>query len=24
VVYHKSEVKVRDKNPFPEPLNFVI
>jgi serine O-acetyltransferase len=24
VVYHKSEVKVRDKIPFPEPLNFVI
>ena len=24
VVYHKSEVKVRDNNPFPEPLNFVI
>jgi serine O-acetyltransferase len=24
VAYHKSEVKVRDKNPFPEPLNFVI
>jgi Serine acetyltransferase len=24
VVYHKSEVKVRDKMPFPEPLNFVI
>ena len=24
VVYHKSEIKVRDKNPFPEPLNFVI
>jgi serine O-acetyltransferase len=24
VVYHKSEVKVRDKNPFPEPMNFVI
>lgn len=24
VVYHKSEVKVRDKNPSPEPLNFVI
>jgi serine O-acetyltransferase len=24
VVYHKSEVQVRDKNPVPEPLNFVI
>jgi serine O-acetyltransferase len=24
VVYHKSEVKVRDNNPFPEPLNFMI
>jgi serine O-acetyltransferase len=24
VVYHKSEIKVKDKNPFPEPLNFVI
>jgi Serine acetyltransferase len=24
VVYHKSEVKVRDKMPLPEPLNFVI
>jgi len=24
VVYHQSEVKVRDKNPFPEPINFVI
>ena len=24
VVYHKSEVKVKDKNPFPEPLNFII
>ncbi len=24
VVYHKSEVLVRDKNPLPEPLNFVI
>lgn len=24
VVYHKSEVKVKDKNPFAEPLNFVI
>ena len=24
VVYHKSEVKVRDINPFPEPLNFMI
>lgn len=24
VVYHKSEIQVRDKSPFPEPLNFVI
>ncbi len=24
VVYHKSEIKVRDNNPFPEPLNFII
>ncbi|PZF71917.1 serine acetyltransferase [Taibaiella soli] len=24
IVYHKSEVVVRDKNPLPEPLNFVI
>lgn len=24
VVYQKSEVKIRDKEPFPEPLNFVI
>jgi serine O-acetyltransferase len=24
VVYHKSEVKVKDKDPFTEPLNFVI
>ena len=24
VVYHKSEIKVKDKDPFPEPLNFVI
>lgn len=24
VVYHKSEVKVRDNNPFPETLNYVI
>ena len=24
VVYHKSEIKVKDKEPFPEPLNFVI
>lgn len=24
VVYHKSEIKVKDNNPFPEPLNFVI
>ena len=24
VVYQKSEVKIKDKDPFPEPLNFVI
>lgn len=24
VVYHLSEVKVRDNNPFPEPINFII
>ena len=24
VVYHKSEIKVKDKDPFEEPLNFVI
>lgn len=24
VVYHKSEIKVREKIPFPEPINFVI
>ena len=24
IVYHKSEIKVKDKEPFPEPLNFVI
>ncbi len=24
VVYHKSEVHVKDNNPFPEPLNYVI
>lgn len=24
VVYHTSEVKIKDRNPFPEPLNFVI
>lgn len=24
VVYHLSEVKVKDKNPFPEPINFSI
>lgn len=24
VVYHKSEISIRDKNPFPEVLNFVI
>ena len=24
VVYHKSEIKIKDKNPFLEPLNFII
>ncbi|MCP9751125.1 serine acetyltransferase, partial [Ferruginibacter sp. HRS2-29] len=24
IVYHKSEIKVRDNNPLPEALNFVI
>jgi serine O-acetyltransferase len=24
VVYHKSEIRVKDRDPFPEPLNFVI
>ncbi len=24
VVYHKSEIRIKDKAPFPEPLNFVI
>jgi len=24
VVYHKSEIKIKDKDPFPEPLNFII
>ncbi|MGN6402536.1 MAG: serine O-acetyltransferase [Flavisolibacter sp.] len=24
VVYHKREIKIKDKNPFPEPLNFII
>jgi serine O-acetyltransferase len=24
VVYHKSDIKIRDKEPFPEPLNFFI
>lgn len=24
VVYHKSEIRIKDKDPFPEPLNFVI
>lgn len=24
VVYHKSEIKIKDKNPFPEPINFII
>jgi serine O-acetyltransferase len=24
VVYHKSEIKIKDKSPFPEPLNFII
>ncbi len=24
IVYHKSEIKIKDREPFPEPLNFVI
>ncbi len=24
VVYHTSEIKIKDRNPFPEPINFVI
>jgi serine O-acetyltransferase len=24
VVYHKSEIKIKDRDPFPEPINFVI
>ncbi|HUC81273.1 MAG TPA: serine O-acetyltransferase EpsC [Flavisolibacter sp.] len=24
VVFHKSEVKIKDKDPFPEPINFII
>lgn len=24
VVYHQSEIRVRDNNPFPEPINFII
>lgn len=24
VVYHKSEVKIKDKNPFPEPVSYII
>lgn len=24
VVYHQSEIKIKDKNPFPEPINFII
>lgn len=24
VVYHQSEIRLKDKNPFPEPLNFII
>ncbi|HEX2606141.1 MAG TPA: serine acetyltransferase [Flavisolibacter sp.] len=24
VVYHKSEIHIKDRNPFPEPLNFII
>ncbi|HVK97946.1 MAG TPA: hypothetical protein VM368_09015 [Flavisolibacter sp.] len=24
VVYHKSEIRIKDKNPFPEPINFII
>ncbi|WP_121354875.1 serine O-acetyltransferase EpsC [Flavisolibacter nicotianae] len=24
VVYHKSEIRIKDRNPFPEPINFII
>lgn len=24
VVYHTSEIKIKDRNPFPEPINFII
>lgn len=24
VVYHKSEIKIKDKNPFPEPVHYII
>ena len=24
VVYHKSEIRIKDKDPFPEPINFII
>lgn len=24
VVYHKSEIKIKDRDPFPEPINFMI
>lgn len=24
VVYHQSEIRIKDKNPFPEPINFII
>lgn len=24
VVYHQSQIKIKDKNPFPEPINFII
>lgn len=24
VVYHKSEIKIKDRDPFPEPINFII
>jgi len=24
VVYHQSEIKIKDRNPFPEPINFII
>ena len=24
VVYHQSEIRIKDRNPFPEPINFII